>query len=127
MFNAFHQEQNSDKTLFVMIVGINALLGKLDTTEKMNFTNLISEAKKDGNIRIIIVDTIEAIKNINFEPWFKGNTDLAEGIWLGNGISNQFTLKVTTNSRTLRAEVEPGFGYVIKKGKAALTKLISDD
>ena len=127
MFDAFHQEQNSDKTLFVMIVGINALLGKLDTTEKMNFTNLISEAKKDGNIRIIIVDTIEAIKNINFEPWFKGNTDLAEGIWLGNGISNQFTLKVTTNSRTLRAEVEPGFGYVIKKGKAALTKLISDD
>ena len=126
-FSKFHEEQNPDKNLFVMIIGISSLLGKLDSTEKMNFTNLIAEAKKDGNIKIIIIDTIDAIKNINFEPWYKGNTDLAEGIWLGNGISNQFTLKVTTNARTLRAEVEPGFGYVIKKGKAALTKLMSDE
>ena len=27
----------------------------------------------------------------------------------------------------LRAEVEPGFGYVIRKGKAALIKLMSDE
>ena len=52
---------------------------------------------------------------------------MSEGIWLGNGIGNQFTLKVTTNSRVLRAEVPPGFGYVIKKGKAALMKLMSDE
>ena len=126
-FKKFHEEHNEEKNLFVILIGINSLLGKLDVTEKTDFTNLISEAKKDGNIKIIVVDTIETIKNINFEPWFKGNTDLAEGIWLGNGISNQFTLKVTTNSRILRAEVEPGFGYVIKKGKAALTKLMSDE
>ena len=110
-----------------MIIGINSLLGKLDTTEKMNFTNLIMDSKKDGNIKIILVDTIDAIKTISFEPWYKGSTDLSEGIWLGNGIGNQFTLKVTTNSRVLRAEVEPGFGYVIKKGKAVLTKLMSDE
>ncbi len=126
-FSKFHEEQNEEKNLFVMVIGINALLGKLDPTEKSTFTDLIISAKKDNNIRIIIVDTIEAIKTINFEPWFKGNTDLSEGIWLGNGIGNQFTLKVTTNSRALRAEVEPGFGYIIKKGKAALTKLMSDE
>ena len=126
-FHKFHEAANPDNNLFVMIIGINSLLGKLDSTEKTDFTNLIAEAKKDGNIKIIVVDTIEAIKNITFETWYKGNTDLAEGIWLGNGISNQFTLKVTTNARVLRAEVEPGFGYVIKKGKAALTKLMSDE
>ena len=53
--------------------------------------------------------------------------DLAEGIWIGNGIGNQFTLKVTTNSRILRQEVDPGFGYIIKKGKAELMKLMSDE
>ena len=52
---------------------------------------------------------------------------MSEGIWLGNGIGNQFTLKVTTNSRVLRQEVEPGFGYVIRKGKAELMKLMSDE
>ena len=52
---------------------------------------------------------------------------ISEGIWLGNGIGNQFTLKVTTNSRILRQEVQPGFGYAIRKGKAALIKLMIDE
>ena len=88
---------------------------------------MISEAKNNGNIKIIIVDTIDSIKAINFEPWYKGNVDLAEGVWIGNGIGNQFTLKVTTNSRLLRAEVAPGFGYCVKKGKASLIKLMTDE
>ena len=45
----------------------------------------------------------------------------------GNGIANQFTLKVTTNPRVLRADVDPGFGYIIEKGKATLIKLMSDE
>ena len=77
--------------------------------------------------KFIIADTIDSIKSINFEPWFKGNVDLAEGIWLGNGIGNQFTLKVTTNARALRGDVNPGFGYIIHKGKAVLIKLMSDE
>ena len=46
---------------------------------------------------------------------------------MGNGISNQFTLKVTTNARLLRAEIDETMGYVIKKGKAVLIKLASDE
>ena len=43
-----------------------------------------------------------------------------------SGFENE-TIKVTTNSRILRAEVEAGFGYVIRKGKAVLMKLMSDE
>ena len=78
-------------------------------------------------MNIFIVETIDGIKNINYDSWFKSNCDLSEGIWIGNGIGNQFTLKVTTNSRVLRAELDPGFGYTIRKGKAELTKLMSDE
>lgn len=61
------------------------------------------------------------------DPWFKSNADLSEGVWIGNGIANQFTLKVTTNARVLRTEIEPNFGYVIKKGKATLIKFLSNE
>lgn len=126
-FAKAHEENDSSKTTFAVVIGINSLLGKLSDIEKDKFINTITDAKADGNIKIILVDTIDGIKNINFEPWYKTNTDLAEGIWLGNGIGNQFTLKVTTNARVLREEVLPGFGYVIRKGKAALIKLMSDE
>ena len=126
-FKKAHESNVPEKNTFVFLIGINSLLGKLDVTERDELIRLIDDSKNDGNIRIILIDTIDSIKNINFESWYKANTDLAEGIWLGNGIGNQFTLKVTTNARILRAEVAPGFGYVIRKGKAALIKLMSDE
>ena len=106
---------------------ISSLLNKIDPVDKPKFTDVINNCKSKGNIKIIIIDTIEAIKTLSFEPWYKSNVDLSEGIWLGNGLGDQFTLKVTTNSRILREEIEPGFGYIIRKGKATLIKLMSDE
>ena len=87
----------------------------------------MDRVKPSTNVRFIIVDTIDNIKSLNYELWFKNNASLSEGIWLGNGLANQFTLKVTTSTRVLRAEVEAGFGYIIKKGKAELIKLVTED
>lgn len=116
-----------EKTIICLISNINAMLEKLTDQEKNEFINMINLSKTKGNIKFIIIDTIDSIKAIGFESWYRPNVDLSEGIWLGEGIGNQFTLKVTTNSRILRAEVEPGFGYIIKKGKATLIKLMSDE
>jgi S-DNA-T family DNA segregation ATPase FtsK/SpoIIIE len=122
-----YTENNQEKTIICFLINVNAMLNKLSAIEKGKFTTLITDSKKNGNIKFIVVDTIDVIKSINFEPWYKTSVDMSEGVWLGNGIGNQFTLKVTTNSRVLRAEVAPGFGYVIKKGKASLIKLMSDE
>jgi S-DNA-T family DNA segregation ATPase FtsK/SpoIIIE len=122
-----YNNNDPEKLTVCFMYNLNAMLGKLGATEKTKFTELLNACKNKGNIRIIVIDTIDSIKAMVFEPWYKPNADLAEGIWLGNGIANQFTLKVTTNSRILRAEVEPGFGYIIKKGKATLIKLMSDE
>ena len=116
-----------EKVVVCFMYNVSSLLNKLSPEDKPKFTEVINNCKNKGNIRIIVIDTIDAIKQIAFEPWYKSNSDLSEGIWLGNGIANQFTLKVTTNARVLRAEVEPGFGYIIKKGKATLIKLMSDE
>lgn len=122
-----YNDNTSDKTTICFLININALFNKLSSIEKGKFITLITDCKQKRNIKFIIVDTIDILKSISFETWYKPNIDLSEAIWLGNGIGNQFTIKVTTNSRILRAEVEPGFGYVIKKGKATLIKLMSDE
>ena len=121
------KNDDPDKTIFNIIIGANTLMNKLSAIEKDTFQKYIKEAKDKNNIKFIIVETIDTIKSMNFEPWYKGNVDLAEGIWIGNGLGNQFTLKITTNARILRAEIDPGFGYCIKKGKATLIKLMSDE
>ena len=122
-----YENVNPEKSIFSLLMNTNSYLNKLTSSEKTNFTNLVNNCKSNGNVRFIVVDSIDGIKGIAFEPWFKADADLAEGIWIGNGIGNQFTLKVTTSSRLLRAELQPGFGYDIQKGKAELIKLMADE
>lgn len=119
--------QTTTENTICIITGLNNLLNKMEIVEKTEFTKILDSVKNSAQVRFIIVDTIDGIKTLNYEPWYKNNSNLSEGIWLGNGIANQFTLKVTTNSRILRAEVTPGFGYIIKKGKASLTKMLSNE
>ncbi len=120
-------QNNPEKTTIVVIMGINSMLGKMDPDTKKKFTDLIMASKQLGNIKYVFIETIDVIKTNAFEAWYKGNADMSEAVWIGNGISNQFTIKVTTNSRVLRQEVEPGFGWIVKKGKAELLKFISDE
>lgn len=115
------------KKAICLIININTLFNKIGTTGKSDFTSIIDNARQGDNVKFILIDSIDTIKSITFEPWYKSSVDLSEGIWLGNGIGNQFTLKVTTAARVLRAEVDPGFGYIIRKGKASLIKLMSDE
>ena len=119
--------QTTSENTVCIITGLNSLLNKLEMLEKTEFTKVLDNVKNSPQVRLIMVDNIDGIKTLNYESWFKNNVNLSEGIWLGNGIANQFTLKVTTNSRILRAEVTPGFGYVIKKGKAVLVKFLATD
>lgn len=123
--NAIYED--TSKVHICMILNVSNILNKLSVSDKGKITRLLDKVKLTSNVKFIMVDTIDSIKTISFEAWFKTNVSLSEGIWLGNGIANQFTLKVTTNSRILRAEVEPNFGYVITKGKAALTKWITEE
>ena len=122
-----YNNNDPEKAITCLVYNIGSLLSKVDDTTKAQLTQLLNDCKSKGNIRILIIDTIDAVKSLAFEPWYKPNVDLSEGIWVGEGIGNQFTLKVTTNSRILRQEVGPGFGYIIKKGKATLIKLMSDE
>ena len=122
-----YKQNDPEKTSICFMINITNLLSKLSEEDKKKLLTIMEESTKRGNIKFIIIDTVERLKNIIYEPWYKSNVDLAEGIWLGNGLSEQFTLRVNNNSRDLRNEVEPGFGFIIKKGKATLIKLMSDE
>ena len=121
------EQKGLDYTTVCVVTGITNLLTKLDSAKKMEFIELIDKKAQAGKFKLIIVDVIDNIKTICYDNWYKNNTDLAEGVWIGNGISNQFTFKITTSSRILRQELEPKFGFIIEKGKASVIKLLSNE
>ena len=50
------------------------------------------------------------------------------GIWIGEGIANQFTIKLTRSTdRALQAQIGNDFGYAIVNGRHNLIKVLTFD
>ena len=76
-------------------------------------------------IKFVFIDTIDVFKKIEYDNWYKGVSKNSQGIWLGNGISNQYTLKIARITRELQDDIEEGFGYIVKRGIPVLTKFLT--
>ncbi len=118
------ETQNISENVVLIITGLNDLVSNLDIGIKKKFTDNVKLLKNLPFIRIIVMDAIDSIKTFNYEDWFKSSTNLSYGIWIGNGINDQTTLKATGNFRQLSAEIKNDMGYVIMETTPILAKLL---
>jgi len=126
--NNFQNEVLKDKDkVTVIIVGIDNLLTRLDSAIKTAFTDNLAKAKGLETYNFVIIDQVDKIKSIAFEQWFKTNVDQSNGVWLGNGILEQFVFKLSSNPRELRQELEVSFGVIVRKGKPYIIKLLEGE
>ena len=112
-----------EKSCYVLF-GISTFLSRISSDKKDEFTNAIASIKEYGVDTAIIVDSPDKLKAYVYDSWYKENVDDSQGVWIGNGISDQYTLKLLSTPRELREEIPEGFGYIINNGKATLVKLI---
>ena len=59
-----------------------------------------------------------------YESWYKSSVNTNDGIWLGNGINDQFSINITQKIPEIRQEIPYNFCFVIKRGKPVLVKFI---
>lgn len=74
----------------------------------------------------LLIDTIDKIKKIEFEPWYKSEVNNNFGIYLGNGISEQFSIKTTQKLDEMKKDIPDGFGFVIKRGRVQYVKFLEE-
>ena len=70
---------------------------------------------------------IDIFKKLEYDNWYKAIVKNNQGIWIGNGVSDQYTIKIAKMTRELQEELSLGFGYVIRRGNAVLTKFLTDE
>jgi DNA segregation ATPase FtsK/SpoIIIE, S-DNA-T family len=115
--------ENNKHSLYI-IVGINTLLEKSGKAKE--FGELVQKAKELGIFNFIFVDIADKIKKIEIETWYKENVKNNYGIWLGDGVADQYTIKLMRVPRELREEIPQNFCYVIKNGKTILVKFVEN-
>lgn len=118
---------NKVKPVVCVIIGIESLLMKLPADTKLLFNSLVELGNTIQTIKFIFIDTIDIFKKIEYDNWYKAVVKNNQGIWIGNGITGQYTLKISKITRELQEDVEEGFGYIVKRGIPILTKFLTSD
>ena len=103
-----------------IIVGIDKFLINI---EKEILSDL-RKAEELKNYTFIVVDSVFKLKNHEYDDWYKAYITKDSGIWVGNGVADQYLIRMNTSTRNLVNNCGESFGYLIKQEEAKLIKLI---
>jgi len=123
---AISNEVDVNRTIMVFN-GITMLQSKVTPENYLKFTKLLEGIRSIKTVSAIIIDNILNIKRIEYETWFKTNIDSTNGIYIGSGAGDQYTIKITKNIKELREELPYNFGFVVKRGIPVLVKFVEGE
>jgi len=112
--------------LLIVIVGLNQLNNKLSSDSRKKFGQFMNMTKDIRKVSIVIVDVIDNIRQFEYEDWYKTSVSNNHGIWIGDGIADQYTIKLSKNPKYIKEDIGNKFGYSIKKGNPTLIKVLSN-
>ncbi len=125
--NGFNKQiLSNQKPLVIVISGIEELKLKLNEENKSRLGEFFTKLKVLDIINFIIMDDVESVKKFEYESWFKEGFNPNEGIWIGNGISDQFTLKTIVRTPELKENITDDFCFVLVRGKPSLVKYLNE-
>lgn len=127
--NKQEKEQGNEASSFnkmtCIINSLSGLMLKLSPDSKDKLKVFLEKGEIDYNLNFIIYDTASSITTVSFENWFKTKVSTSDGIWLGAGITDQYQLKLSKITKNLYEDIGENFGYIIRKGKANLIKILT--
>jgi len=87
---------------------------------------VINKIKAMPKVYFVFIDAVDNLKKQEFESWYKTLFNGTRGVWIGNGLGTQFTLKSTLSTRALSAKITDDFGYYVDGSTTVLIKTITD-
>lgn len=114
------------KPIILIINGIDGFISKLSEENKIKIEEFFTMAKDLEIINYVLIDSIDNIKKIEYEAWFKEGFNPNNGIWIGDGINDQFTFKIAVRTPDIKDPIDDDFCFVLVKGKPILVKYVSD-
>lgn len=120
----FEQTIDWQESITCVLFGANNVLHSLKQIS--DISKLINSGKKNGNVTFIFVDKQSELKKMEYDEWYKSNVDSYSGIWIGENISNQFTLKTSKSIRESQYGINEDFAFVVEKGKFDYVKVVKE-
>ena len=105
---------------------MDKLLAKLSMENKKLFGKMFELAKELEKYCFLLIDSVDKFKKVEYDDWYRSTVNNTRGIWIGDGIANQFSIKLTKTTKDLYDEIGNRFGYVVERGNPVLIKLLEE-
>ena len=115
--------ENNKKDKVCIIIGIDKFIAEYQDSSN-NFGDTLKIASDSKKCNYIFVDNAVKIKNHEYDAWYKSYVSKDEGIWVGNGIENQYAITINFERKSIVNNCGRNYGYVIRQGNVKLIKLI---
>ena len=84
---------------------------------------MLNHAQASEKYSFILVENINRLKNHEYDEWYKNFLTGDTGIYVGNGIDDQYTI-IINDRQGLINNCGRSFGYVIRQGIPTMIKLL---
>jgi len=108
-----------------IINSLSNLLLNISDDAKDKLKVLLEKGEAKYNVSFIISCQSTRLAAMTHEIWYRKHCAEGNGIWIGDGILERTQLKINKISNELYQEVKCGFGYVVRKGKYKVVKLLT--
>ena len=117
-----HAEGEIPESVYI-VIGIKNFLKIFGEHEEMFYESL-KNAQRLEKCRMILIDNYNQIQNYEDEDWYGDFVSVNSGVWIGNGAESQGLLEITEETAGFSNNCGNTYGYVIKKGKPILVKML---
>ena len=124
--NLKNSEKNNVKNIY-FVIGAGELENRVSADVQNIISKIMTEIKKSKNNKFIFADDVENIKLLKVETWFESTINTVNGIWLGEGVSNQNLINVTNLTLDDKKMDFPYMTYMIVGGRAKCIKCMIDE
>jgi S-DNA-T family DNA segregation ATPase FtsK/SpoIIIE len=113
----------------VIITSYTKLRDILSQEARSELAAFLEKGSPNYNVVVILSEQSNSLNTMALTQWYKQHyTGRARnGIWVGKGIRDQFTLEVTNPTPSMREALSPGFAFSINQGCAIKVKLINSE
>ena len=108
---------------------INSIRNLFDNKDDIRVQKLelaLLKCLKKFNIYYVIFDELKKLNLFTSKEWYKTHIKGTDGIWIGKGISRQYSFRINNSSLNMKDDnIDSKFAYVIKDSNPTLVKLIN--
>ena len=119
--NYFNEDQKENTV--VLLYGFSKIKDTL--VDPNTFDVLLKNMKTQSSDKaLILVDTVNKIKEAAFDEWYRTSFSDKDGIFIGTGAGDQQLIKINNFNKELSLEYKNDIGFQITEGMYKIVKLI---